>query len=71
MDLNRSFDFLSNSVLAEVNESVSAAIPGAFSPGVPPAFHANYLAAQVRQPRLLSWPRFWGPLRSSEGAPAI
>eukprot|EP00200_Dunaliella_tertiolecta_P002070 CAMPEP_0202343412 /NCGR_PEP_ID=MMETSP1126-20121109/3543_1 /ASSEMBLY_ACC=CAM_ASM_000457 /TAXON_ID=3047 /ORGANISM="Dunaliella tertiolecta, Strain CCMP1320" /LENGTH=1109 /DNA_ID=CAMNT_0048934475 /DNA_START=46 /DNA_END=3376 /DNA_ORIENTATION=- len=42
----RSFDFLSNSVLAEVNESVSAAIPGAFSPGVPPAFHANYLAAQ-------------------------
>ncbi|KAF5839432.1 hypothetical protein DUNSADRAFT_834 [Dunaliella salina] len=42
----RGFDFLSNSVLAEVNESVSAALPGAFSPGVPPAFHANYLAAQ-------------------------
>jgi hypothetical protein len=80
----RSFDFLGNAVLAEVNEALAEKLPGtqlcllascraayvcfwaacamdpsklsclpcssagAFSPGVPRAFHANYLAAQVR-----------------------
>lgn len=34
-------------MLAEVDGALAAQLPGAFSPGVPPAFHANYLAAQV------------------------
>ena len=44
----RTFDLLGGSVLAEVDQALAAQLPGVFSPGVPPAFHANYLAAQVR-----------------------
>ncbi|GIL63172.1 hypothetical protein Vafri_17283 [Volvox africanus] len=47
----RSIDLLSNAVLDEVQGALAAAMPGVFSPGVPPAFHANYLAtlAWLRQ----------------------
>ncbi|EFJ51678.1 component of oligomeric golgi complex 2 [Volvox carteri f. nagariensis] len=47
----RSIDLLSNAVLDEVQGTLAAAMPGVFSPGVPPAFHANYLAtlAWLRQ----------------------
>ncbi|GIL88600.1 hypothetical protein Vretimale_19142 [Volvox reticuliferus] len=47
----RSIDLLSNAVLDEVQGALAAAMPGVFSPGVPPAFHANYLTtlAWLRQ----------------------
>ncbi|KAG2428415.1 hypothetical protein HXX76_011535 [Chlamydomonas incerta] len=41
----RGLDLLGAAVLDEVQGALAAALPGVFSPGVPPAFHANYLAA--------------------------
>ncbi|GAX80853.1 hypothetical protein CEUSTIGMA_g8288.t1 [Chlamydomonas eustigma] len=41
----RIFDFLGNAVLEEVQTALASELPAVFSPGVPPAFHANYLAA--------------------------
>jgi len=43
----RSLDILGGVVLAEVDGALGTHAPGVFSPGVPPAFHANYLAAQA------------------------
>ncbi|KAG2451026.1 hypothetical protein HYH02_004295 [Chlamydomonas schloesseri] len=47
----RGLDLLGAAVLDEVQGALAAALPGVFSPGVPPAFHANYLAtaAWLRQ----------------------
>ncbi|KAK9806115.1 hypothetical protein WJX72_002159 [[Myrmecia] bisecta] len=39
------FNFLGNAILAEVDEALADSLPGAFSPGVPTAFLANYAAA--------------------------
>jgi hypothetical protein len=39
------FDFLANSVLREVHSSISKNRPGAFSPGKPDEFLANYKAS--------------------------
>lgn len=44
----RTLDVLGAVVLAEVDHALAAHLPSVFSPGVPPAFHTNYLAAQVR-----------------------
>lgn len=41
---SQTFDFLGGSVLPEVLAAVDAACPNAYSPGLPDAFHANYLA---------------------------
>eukprot|EP00891_Asterochloris_glomerata_P006880 jgi/Astpho2/6880/Aster-07879 len=41
----QAFDFLGGAVMAEVDQAVSEAMPGAFSPGVPVAFLANFEAA--------------------------
>jgi hypothetical protein len=38
------FDFLGGSLLPEVLTAVEKACPGCYSPGIPDAFHANYLA---------------------------
>ncbi|KAJ9508887.1 hypothetical protein QJQ45_028206 [Haematococcus lacustris] len=43
----RAFDFLGNALLAEVDMQLAAQLPSTFSPGVPAAFHANFLAAQA------------------------
>jgi hypothetical protein len=43
----KAFNFLGCSILAEVDATVSSRLAGCLSPGIPPAFHANYLAAQV------------------------
>ncbi|KXZ52971.1 hypothetical protein GPECTOR_8g343 [Gonium pectorale] len=40
----RGLDLLGAAVLEEVQGALAAAMPGVFSPGVPPAFHANYRA---------------------------
>lgn len=40
----RAVDLLGASVVEELQGALAAALPGVFSPGVPPAFHANYLA---------------------------
>ncbi|KAK9821420.1 hypothetical protein WJX81_002272 [Elliptochloris bilobata] len=39
------FNLLANAVLAEIDEAVAAALPGAYSPGVPSTFLTNYSAA--------------------------
>ncbi len=36
------FDFLSNSILKEVHSAIQKGKPGAFSPGKPAEFLANY-----------------------------
>ena len=38
-------DLLGGAVLAEVSSSLATALPAAFSPGNPAAFHANFIAA--------------------------
>eukprot|EP00798_Chlamydomonas_sp_ICE-L_P020243 gene20243-26994_t len=40
----RIFDFLGNVLLKEVQDALASSLPGIFSPGVPPALHANFLA---------------------------
>ncbi|MEW5305476.1 MAG: hypothetical protein WDW36_008012 [Sanguina aurantia] len=41
----RSLDLLGAALLQEVQAALAASLPGVFSPGIPPAFHANYLAS--------------------------
>lgn len=41
------FDFLGGSVLPEVLNAIEAACPGCYSPGMPDAFHANYVASSM------------------------
>ncbi|GFR52955.1 hypothetical protein Agub_g15628, partial [Astrephomene gubernaculifera] len=43
----RGLDLLAGALLEEVQGALAAGMPGVFSPGVPPAFHANYLALRA------------------------
>lgn len=45
--LLNAFDFLGNGILAETGRVLVEQMPGVFSPGVPAAYHTNYLAAMA------------------------
>ncbi|KAG2501945.1 hypothetical protein HYH03_000443 [Edaphochlamys debaryana] len=65
----RSLDLLSGAVLDEVQGAIAAALPGVFSPGVPPAFHANYLATMAWLRQLEAMAATRGAVERLRGSP--